>query len=161
MEVELEEFIKVFIIYFICNYFLVKVVFFGMCKEGYGCIINVIFIFVKVLLFGLGVSNIVCGVVGNWVKIFVNEVGVDGIIVNNIFFGVINIGCLQEIIEKKAFVIGKFVEDVMVVMQSSIFLQCFVEFGEIGVVIVFLVIFVVVYIIGVVLVVDGGCFKNM
>lgn len=70
-----------------------------MCDVGYGCIINVIFIFVKLFLNNLGVFNIVRVVVVNWVKILVNEVGLDGIIVNNLLLGYIEMECFFGLID--------------------------------------------------------------
>jgi 3-oxoacyl-[acyl-carrier protein] reductase len=110
---------------------------------------------------GLGVSNTVRGAVGNWAKTLANEVGADGITVNNILPGATNTGRLQEIIEKKASATGKSIEDVTTAMQSSIPLQRFAEPGEIGAAIAFLATPAAAYITGVALAVDGGRLKNM
>lgn len=160
-EAELEEFTKAFTTHLICNHLLAKAVLPGMRKEGYGRIINVISTSVKAPLPGLGVSNTVRGAVGNWAKTLANEVGADGITVNNILPGATNTGRLQEIIEKKASATGKSVEDVTAAMQSSIPLQRFAEPGEIGAAIAFLATPAAAYITGVALAVDGGRLKNM
>ena len=160
-EAELEEFTKAFTTHLICNHLLAKAVLPGMRKEGYGRIINVISTSVKAPLPGLGVSNTVRGAVGNWAKTLANEVGADGITVNNILPGATNTGRLQEIIEKKALATGKSVEDVTAAMQSSIPLQRFAEPGEIGAAIAFLATPAAAYITGVALAVDGGRLKNM
>jgi 3-oxoacyl-[acyl-carrier protein] reductase len=160
-EAELEEFTKAFTTHLICNHLLAKAVLPGMRKEGYGRIINVISTSVKAPLPGLGVSNTVRGAVGNWAKTLANEVGADGITVNNILPGATNTGRLQEIIEKKASATGKSIEDVTTAMQSSIPLQRFAEPGEIGAAIAFLATPAAAYITGVALAVDGGRLKNM
>lgn len=160
-EAELEEFTKAFTTHLICNHLLAKAVLPGMRKEGYGRIINVISTSVKAPLPGLGVSNTVRGAVGNWAKTLANEVGADGITVNNILPGATNTGRLQEIIEKKALATGKSVENVTAAMQSSIPLQRFAEPGEIGAAIAFLATPAAAYITGVALAVDGGRLKNM
>ncbi|KGE89166.1 MAG: SDR family oxidoreductase [Phaeodactylibacter xiamenensis] len=160
-EAELEEFTKAFTTHLICNHLLAKAVLPGMRKEGYGRIINVISTSVKAPLPGLGVSNTVRGAVGNWAKTLANEVGADGITVNNILPGATNTGRLQEIIEKKALATGKPVEDVTAAMQSSIPLQRFAEPGEIGAAIAFLATPAAAYITGVALAVDGGRLRNM
>ncbi|MCR9100092.1 MAG: SDR family oxidoreductase [bacterium] len=160
-EAELEEFTQAFTTHLICNHLLAKAVLPGMRKEGYGRIINVISTSVKAPLPGLGVSNTVRGAVGNWAKTLANEVGADGITVNNILPGATNTGRLQEIIEKKATATGKSVEAVTTAMQSSIPLQRFAEPGEIGAAIAFLATPAAAYITGVALAVDGGRLKNM
>jgi 3-oxoacyl-[acyl-carrier protein] reductase len=160
-EAELEEFTKAFTTHLICNHLLAKAVLPGMRKESYGRIINVISTSVKAPLPGLGVSNTVRGAVGNWAKTLANEVGVDGITVNNILPGATNTGRLQEIIEKKASATGKSIEEVTAAMQGSIPLQRFAEPGEIGAAIAFLATPAAAYITGVALAVDGGRLKNM
>jgi 3-oxoacyl-[acyl-carrier protein] reductase len=160
-EAELEEFTKAFTTHLICNHLLAKAVLPGMRKEGYGRIINVISTSVKAPLPGLGVSNTVRGAVGNWAKTLANEVGADGITVNNILPGATNTGRLQEIIEKKATATGQSVEAVTDTMQSSIPLQRFAEPEEIGAAIAFLATPAAAYITGVALAVDGGRLKNM
>lgn len=160
-EAELEEFTQAFTTHLICNHLLAKAVLPGMRKEGYGRIINVISTSVKAPLPGLGVSNTVRGAVGNWAKTLANEVGADGITVNNILPGATNTGRLQEIIEKKATATGQSVEAVTDTMQSSIPLQRFAEPEEIGAAIAFLATPAAAYITGVALAVDGGRLKNM
>lgn len=160
-EAELEEFTKAFTTHLICNHLLAKAVLPGMRKAGYGRIINVISTSVKAPLPGLGVSNTVRGAVGNWAKTLANEVGVDGITVNNVLPGATNTGRLQEIIEKKAAASGKSQEEVTAAMQSSIPLQRFADPQEIGAAIAFLATPAAAYITGVALAVDGGRLKNM
>lgn len=156
-----DEFSKAFTAHLICNHLLAKAVLPGMRKEGYGRIINVISTSVKAPLPGLGVSNTIRGAVGNWAKTLANEVGADGITVNNILPGATNTGRLQEIIEKKAIASGKSEEEVTAAMQSSIPLQRFADPREIGAAIAFLATPAAAYITGVALAVDGGRLKNM
>lgn len=160
-EAALEEFTKAFTNHLLCNHLLAKAVLPGMRKERYGRIINVISTSVKAPLPGLGVSNTVRGAVGNWAKTLANEVGKDGITVNNVLPGATNTGRLQEIIGKKAADSGKSQEEVAATMQSSIPLQRFAAPEEIGAAIAFLATPAAAYITGVALAVDGGRLKNM
>lgn len=160
-EAALEEFNKAFTTHLICNHLLAKAVLPGMRKEGYGRIINVISTSVKAPLPGLGVSNTVRGAVGNWAKTLANEVGADGITVNNVLPGATNTGRLQEIIDKKAEKSGKPREEVIADMQNSIPLQRFADPKEVGAAIAFLATPAAAYITGVALAVDGGRLKNM
>lgn len=161
LEAEPEAFTKAFTAHLICNHLLAKAVLPGMRKEGYGRIINVISTSVKAPLPGLGVSNTVRGAVGNWAKTLANEVGPDGITVNNVLPGATSTGRLQEIIEKKAARTGSSQEAVIAAMQSSIPLQRFADPEEIGAAIAFLATPAAAYITGVALAVDGGRLKNM
>lgn len=160
-EAALEEFNNAFTTHLICNHLLAKAVLPSMRKEGYGRIINVISTSVKAPLPGLGVSNTVRGAVGNWAKTLANEVGADGITVNNVLPGATNTGRLQEIIDKKAEKSGKPREEVIADMQNSIPLQRFADPKEVGAAIAFLATPAAAYITGVALAVDGGRLKNM
>jgi len=160
-EAALEEFNNAFTTHLICNHLLAKAVLPGMRKEGYGRIINVISTSVNAPLPGLGVSNTVRGAVGNWAKTLANEVGADGITVNNVLPGATNTGRLQEIIDKKAEKSGKPREEVIANMQNSIPLQRFADPKEVGAAIAFLATPAAAYITGVALAVDGGRLRNM
>ena len=156
-----EEFLEAYTKHLICNHLLAKAVLPGMRREQYGRIINVISTSVKAPLPGLGVSNTVRGAVANWAKTLANEVGPDGITVNNVLPGATSTDRLQSIIDKKAESSGKSQEEVVQAMQSNIPLRRFAEPEEIGATIAFLATPAAAYITGVALAVDGGRLKNM
>ena len=131
-----------------------------MKKEGYGRIINVISTSVKAPLDNLGVSNTVRAAVANWAKTLANELGPDGITVNNVLPGATNTGRLQEIIDNKAKASGRSREEVAAAMQGGIPLRRFADPAEIGATIAFLASPAAAYITGVALAVDGGRLKN-
>lgn len=156
-----EAFMEAYTKHLICNHLLAKAVLPGMRREAYGRIINVISTSVKAPLPNLGVSNTVRGAVGNWAKTLANEVGPDGITVNNVLPGATNTDRLKGIIEKKAEKSGKPQEQVIQNMQGAIPLRRFAEPEEIGAAIAFLASPAAAYITGVALAVDGGRLKNM
>lgn len=156
-----EAFLDAYSKHLICNHLLAKAVIPGMRKEGYGRIINVISTSVKAPLSGLGVSNTVRAAVANWAKTLANEIGADGITVNNVLPGATNTDRLKDIIENKAAKSGKAVEEVKGGMQAQIPLGRFAEPEEIGAAIAFLASPAASYITGVALAVDGGRLKNM
>jgi 3-oxoacyl-[acyl-carrier protein] reductase len=160
-EAEEEAFLQAYTTHLICNHLLAKAVLPGMRRAEYGRIINVISTSVKAPLPNLGVSNTVRGAVGNWAKTLANEVGPDGITVNNVLPGATNTDRLKSIIEKKAESSGKSEEAVVDAMQSAIPLRRFAEPEEVGATIAFLASPAAAYITGVALAVDGGRLKNM
>jgi len=156
-----EAFLDAYNKHLICNHLLAKAVIPGMRREGYGRIINVISTSVKAPLAGLGVSNTVRAAVANWAKTLANEIGADGITVNNILPGATNTDRLQSIIDNKSKKSGKSKLEVIDGMQSQIPLGRFAEPEEIGAAIAFLASPAAAYITGVALAVDGGRLKNM
>ncbi|MCB0586884.1 MAG: SDR family NAD(P)-dependent oxidoreductase, partial [Phaeodactylibacter sp.] len=119
LEAEEQAFQEAFTRHLICNHLLVQAVVPGMKKEGYGRIINVISTSVKAPLDNLGVSNTVRAAVANWAKTLANELGPEGITVNNILPGATNTGRLQEIIENKAKASGRSTGEVIAAMQAG------------------------------------------
>ena len=161
LEAEEQAFQEAFTRHLICNHLLVQAVVPGMKKEGYGRIINVISTSVKAPLDNLGVSNTVRAAVANWAKTLTNELGPEGITVNNILPGATNTGRLQEIIENKAKASGRSTGEVIAAMQAGIPLRRFAKPEETGAAIAFLASPAAAYITGVALAVDGGRLKNM
>ena len=96
------RFLDGFKAHLINNQNLVQHVVPGMRKAGYGRIINVISISVKVPIAGLGVSNTIRGAVASWAKTLATELGPYGITVNNILPGYTKTGRLDELFKKKA-----------------------------------------------------------
>ena len=160
-EAAAEAFTEAYTKHLICNHLLAKAVLPGMREAAYGRIINVISTSVKAPLPNLGVSNTVRGAVANWAKTLANEVGPDGITVNNVLPGATNTDRLKGIIEKKAENSGKSQEEVIQNMQGAIPLRRFAEPEEVGATIAFLASPAAAYITGVALAVDGGRLKNM
>lgn len=160
-EAEEDAFLEAYTQHLICNHLLAKAVLPGMRKAAYGRIINVISTSVKAPLPNLGVSNTVRGAVANWAKTLANEVGPDGITVNNVLPGATSTDRLQGIIDKKAENSGKPQAEVIAAMQSAIPLRRFAEPEEIGAAIAFLASPAAAYITGVALAVDGGRLRNM
>jgi 3-oxoacyl-[acyl-carrier protein] reductase len=96
------RFLEGFNAHLINNQNLVQHVVPGMKKAGYGRIINVISISVKVPIPGLGISNTIRGAVASWAKTLATELGPHGITVNNILPGYTKTGRLDDLFKKKA-----------------------------------------------------------
>ena len=161
LNAEASAFEDAFSQHLICNHLLVQAVVPGMKREGYGRIINVISTSVKAPLDNLGVSNTVRAAVANWAKTLANELGPEGITVNNVLPGATNTGRLQEIINNKAKASGRSSDEVAAAMKGGIPLRRFAEPEEIGAAIAFLASPAAAYISGIALPVDGGRLKNM
>jgi len=102
MDSEAEKFLAGFNAHIINNQNLVRHIVPGMKKSGYGRIINVISISVKIPIAGLGVSNTIRGAVASWAKTLAAELGPYGITVNNILPGYTKTGRLDELFMKMA-----------------------------------------------------------
>jgi 3-oxoacyl-[acyl-carrier protein] reductase len=161
LEASPDAFQDAFSKHLVCNQLLAQAVIPGMRKEGYGRIINIISTSVKAPLAGLGVSNTIRAAVANWAKTLANEVGPDGITVNNVLPGATNTDRLQSIISNRAERSGQSQLEVISGMQSKIPLGRFAEAAEIGAAIAFLASPAAAYITGVALAVDGGRLGNM
>jgi len=161
LQAEESEFLDAYSKHLICNHLLVQAVVPGMKREGYGRIINVISTSVKAPLDNLGVSNTVRAAVGNWAKTLANELGPDGITVNNVLPGFTGTERLQEIIGSSAARSGRAEEEVIAGMKAEVPLRRFADPAELGAVIAFLASPAASYITGVALPVDGGRLRNM
>ena len=135
---EPQAFQQAFHNHLICNHVLAQACVPGMRDAGYGRIINVISTSVKSPLNNLGVSNTVRAAVANWAKTLANEVGPDGITVNNLLpgyteterlFGLIDVWSEQRDVSK---------EDLAVQMKKNVPLRRFAAPAEVGGVIAFL-----------------------
>jgi 3-oxoacyl-[acyl-carrier protein] reductase len=102
MDSEAEKFLAGFNAHIVNNQNLVRHIVPGMKKSGYGRIINVISISVKIPIAGLGVSNTIRGAVASWAKTLASELGPFGITVNNILPGYTKTGRLDDLFMKKA-----------------------------------------------------------
>lgn len=138
------------------NQLLVQTVLSGMRSSNYGRIINIISTSVKEPLLGLGVSNTIRAAVANWAKTLANELGPDGITVNNVLPGFTDTKRLQEILENRAAQHQVSKAEMRQMMQQQVPLKRFADPLEIGAAIAFLATPAAAYITGTNLVVDGG-----
>ena len=127
-----------------------------MRTAGYGRIINIISTSVKSPIPNLGVSNTIRGAVNSWAKTLSNELGPDGITVNNILPGATKTVRLEAIINNKATKAGQAVDFVEEDMKKEIPLRRFAEAAEVGAAVAFLASPAAAYINGVNLPIDGG-----
>lgn len=151
-----EEFRIAFNAHLVCNHILATALIPGMRAGGYGRIINVISTSVKQPLHNLGVSNTVRAAVANWAKTLANELGKDGITVNNVLPGATRTQRLESIISGKAEKTGAQVEAISGEMLREIPLGRFAEAAEIANAVAFLASPAAAYITGINLPVDGG-----
>ena len=128
----------------------------GMRDEGYGRIINIVSTSVITPISGLGVSNVVRGAIGNWMRILAKELGPDGITVNNILPGFVGTDRLGSLMEGRAQRDGTTPDAVADAWRSTIPVGRFGDPSELGGVCAFLASPAASYISGVNLPVDGG-----
>ncbi|MDG1427072.1 MAG: SDR family oxidoreductase [Flavobacteriales bacterium] len=138
------------------NQILVQKVVEGMKKVGFGRIINILSTSVKAPIPGLGVSNTIRAAVANWAKTLSIELGSHGITVNNILPGFTNTNRLKNIIINKANKQQKSIDEVSIIMRSSVPANRFGEAFEVANAIAFLCSPAAAYINGINLPVDGG-----
>lgn len=156
-----QDYLSAFNQHLICNQRLVQAVLPSMRSTGGGRIVNVISTSVKQPLDGLGVSNTVRGAVANWAKTLANELGPDGITVNNVLPGATRTARLDQIAEAKAAKTGITPEQVLSNMANAVPLKRLGEAHEIGAAIAFLCSPAAAYISGVNLPVDGGRTRSL
>lgn len=156
IEAHPDAFLRTFQQHLICNQLLAQAVLPSMRSEGYGRIINVISTSVKQPLSGLGVSNTIRGAVASWAKTWANEVGRDGITVNNVLPGATNTGRLEAIIQSKSNETGQSPEAIRAQISNSIPMQRTGEPHEIARAIAFLASPSGSYVSGINFPVDGG-----
>jgi 3-oxoacyl-[acyl-carrier protein] reductase len=140
----------------VCNHLLAQAVVPGMRAAGYGRIINIISTSVKVPLPGLGVSNTIRGAVASWAKTLANELGPDGITVNNVLPGATLTQRHTSLIEKKAGQTGQSAEAIEAAMLQLIPARRFGQAEEVAAAVAFLASPAAGYVNGVNLPVDGG-----
>ena len=151
-----EAFQQAFHNHLICNHILVQACAPGMRAAGYGRIINVISTSVKSPLNNLGVSNTVRAAVANWAKTMANELGPDGITVNNLLPGYTETGRLFSLIDTWAGKRGITPDEMAEQMKKNVPLGRFGAPSEVGGVIAFLASPAAAYISGTNITVDGG-----
>jgi 3-oxoacyl-[acyl-carrier protein] reductase len=151
-----EEFLRAFRSHLVCNQMLVQAALPGMRASGYGRIVNVISTSVKQPIPNLGVSNAIRGAVASWAKTLANELGPDGITVNNVLPGFTETDRLREVIAANAARAGLPEEAMAARMRESVPLRRFGRAGETANAIAFLASPAAAYINGINLPVDGG-----
>jgi 3-oxoacyl-[acyl-carrier protein] reductase len=149
-------FLAAFDQHLICNHILATLAMEGMKAKKWGRIINIISTSVKVPLKGLGVSNTIRAAVAGWAKTFSNEVGADGITVNNVLPGATSTGRLEAIIQNKAGKTGSSTDEVSEEMLNEIPAKRFGTPEEIAAVVAFLSSEAAGYVNGTSIPVDGG-----
>jgi 3-oxoacyl-[acyl-carrier protein] reductase len=152
----LESLSEAFTRHVICAQAILHVLLPGMRAAGHGRIINVISTSVKQPIPGLGVSNTIRGAVANWAKTLAEELGPDGITVNNVLPGFTETARLDELIAARAETAGAAVEAVAAALRAAVPLRRFAQASETGAAIGFLASPAASYINGVNLPVDGG-----
>ncbi len=128
----------------------------GMKAAGFGRIINVLSTSVKQPIDGLGISNTVRSAVANWAKTMANELGGDGITVNNVLPGYTNTQRLQYLFANQAEKSGLKPEDILNKTLALIPARRLGEPAEFGAAVAFLCSPAGAYINGINLPVDGG-----
>lgn len=155
-EAKEEQFLATFNQHLICNHILATALIPGMRAGGYGRIINIISTSVKVPLPNLGVSNTIRGAVASWAKTMANELGQNGITVNNVLPGATKTERLTGIISANAAKTGQEEAQIESKMLEEIPLRRFAEPAEIAAAAAFLASPLAAYINGINLPVDGG-----
>jgi 3-oxoacyl-[acyl-carrier protein] reductase len=156
IETDSAELEKAFKTHLISSHELVRLVIPGMRKAGYGRIINILSTSVKQPINGLGISNTVRAAVANWAKTLANEIGKDGITINNVLPGFTNTDRLGYLFSKQATDQGVDQQTILERSVASIPAGRLGEPEEFGAAVAFLCTPAAAYINGVNLPVDGG-----
>ena len=104
--------IDAFQMHIVCAQVLAQSVATGMRDAGYGRILNVVSTSVQTPIRGLGVSNVIRGAMGNWMRTLAHELGPFGITVNNILPGFTRTARLESIFRGRAGRAGSSVEEI-------------------------------------------------
>jgi 3-oxoacyl-[acyl-carrier protein] reductase len=145
----------------LASHTLVQALLPGMRSSAYGRIINILSTSVKAPLDNLGVSNTIRGAVANWAKTLANELGPEGITVNNVLPGFTLTTRLEDIIHISSEKSQRPPADVIASMQKEVPLRRFATPAEIANAAAFLASPAASYITGINLPVDGGRTKNL
>jgi 3-oxoacyl-[acyl-carrier protein] reductase len=140
----------------ICNHLLAQALVPGMKAAGFGRIINIISTSVKIPLAGLGVSNTIRGAVASWAKTLANELGPQGITVNNVLPGATLTQRHHSLVEKKAAQTGQPTDAIEADMLKTIPARRFGQAEEVAAAVAFLASPAAGYINGTSVPVDGG-----
>ena len=145
----------------ICSHLLTQLLVPGMRIDNYGRIINIISTSVKAPLEDLGVSNTTRGAMASWAKSMANELGPDGITVNNVLPGMTATDRLMELLAGKAQRRGTSLDAEIEDMRKTIPMGRFARPEEIAAAVAFLASPQASYITGINLPVDGGRTRSL
>lgn len=151
-----EQYGAAFSMHVVCGQIITTAVVPGMRAAKYGRIINIISTSVKAPIANLGVSNTVRGAVAQWAKTLANELGPDGITVNNVLPGFTDTERLASLIKARAEKNKSTPEAVAEEMRRSIPMGRFGTAAEIAAAVAFLASPAGSYVSGINLPVDGG-----
>lgn len=135
---------------------LAKLVLPGMRLDHYGRFINIISTSVKIPIANLGVSNTIRAAMAAWAKTLANEVGRDGITVNNVLPGFTRTERLSILLKNAAEKSGLSEEEQALKWKEAVPLGRFATAEEVAAAVIFLASPQASYITGVNLPVDGG-----
>jgi 3-oxoacyl-[acyl-carrier protein] reductase len=102
IDAESSSLMAAFTSHVLASHAITQVVVPGMRERGFGRIINIISTSVVTPIRGLGVSNVVRGAMGNWVRTLASELGGDGITVNGVLPGFTATDRLDELLDGRA-----------------------------------------------------------
>ncbi|WP_046247399.1 SDR family oxidoreductase [Hymenobacter terrenus] len=156
LEATPDDFRAAFEQHLVANHLLAQAVVPAMQQAGFGRIINIISTSVKVPLPGLGVSNTIRGAVASWAKTLANELGPQGITVNNVLPGATLTKRHTSLIDKKVAQTGQSTEAIEAEMLKLIPARRFGLAEEVAAAVVFLASPAADYITGTSVPVDGG-----
>lgn len=156
-----DAFLSAFTQHLLCNQVITQAVLPMMIEQGYGRVINIISTSVKAPLHGLGVSNTIRAAVGNWAKTLANEVGINGVTVNNVLPGATMTGRLEQIIANKAEKTGKSKAEIEAEMLAEIPMKRFARPEEVAWAVCYLASPLAAYVNGINIPVDGGRTANL
>ena len=151
-----DDFMRALAMHVGANQLLAQTVVPGMKSSGYGRIINIISTSVLTPIRGLGVSNTTRAAVANWARSLADELGPDGITVNNVLPGFTSTARLGSLIDAAAAKRGVPRDEVVSDWEATIPLRRFATPAEIAAVVGFLASPDASYVSGVNLPVDGG-----
>jgi 3-oxoacyl-[acyl-carrier protein] reductase len=155
------DFLTTFTQHLLSSHILVQTLLPQMQKNGYGRIIQIISTSVKAPLHNLGVSNTVRAAVASWAKTLANEVGSNGITVNNVLPGATDTDRLRTLLQKQSNTQNKPLAEVEKEWQSIIPAKRFAQPEEVANVVAFLASAAASYVNGTSIQVDGGRVPNL
>ena len=156
IDTDTAEIEKAFRTHVVSSHVLAQLVVPGMRKAGFGRIINIVSTSVKQPINGLGISNLVRAAVANWAKTLANEIGNQGITINNVLPGFTNTDRINYLFDKQATEQGIDKNEIMEKTIASIPANRIGEPEEFGAAVAFLCSPAAAYINGINLPVDGG-----
>lgn len=151
-----EEFVQAFHQHLVSAQQILQAVLPSMRSKKSGRIINIISTSVKAPIANLGVSNTVRGAVAQWAKTLANELGPQGITVNNVLPGFTETERLEELKKGSAQRLSKTTEDVEKMWLGQIPLGRLGKPEEVASAVLFLASPAGAYVSGINLPVDGG-----